>query len=282
MVVDRARRPGRRRVAAAASRAARRRATSPTRSSSRTGAALRVVAALTEDEAALYRDGEEVAVPEEMLQALLDGFTAVDAVVEGHVTTAALRSGEGAFPEAEQGRAAADPGAAAVPVERQGRPVRPRPRPRGRDGAGWSPSRSRRSRAASRTRSWRPTCCGSTAQPLDDVPLLERKRLLEAVLTESFLVRVSAFVRPSAVMTLVSWGTLGFERAVVPRVEQPLPAPGGSTRTGRSPRRPNRPASTRCPSRYAPALSRPGRSRPAAPASTSRTRRARRTRPRRP
>ena len=48
-------------------------------------------------------------------------------------------------------------------------------------------------------------------QPLDDVPLLERKRLLEAVLTESFLVRVSAFVRPSAVMTLVSWGSLGFK-----------------------------------------------------------------------
>ena len=35
-------------------------------------------------------------------------------------------------------------------------------------------------------------------QPIDDVPLLERKRLLEAVLDESYLVRVSAFVRPSA------------------------------------------------------------------------------------
>ena len=47
-------------------------------------------------------------------------------------------------------------------------------------------------------------------QPLDDVPLLERKRQLEAVLDESYLARVSTFVRPSAVMTLVSWGTLGF------------------------------------------------------------------------
>ena len=45
---------------------------------------------------------------------------------------------------------------------------------------------------------------------LADVPLLERKRLLEAVLSESFLARLSTFVRPSAVMTLVSWGMLGF------------------------------------------------------------------------
>jgi hypothetical protein len=36
----------------------------------------------------------------------------------------------------------------------------------------------------------------------------ERKRPRECV-TESFLVRVSAFVRPSAVMTLVSWGRSG-------------------------------------------------------------------------
>jgi hypothetical protein len=51
-------------------------------------------------------------------------------------------------------------------------------------------------------------------QPLFDVPLLERKRLLEAVLEESYLVRVSAFVRPSAVITLVTWGTIGFRDLV--------------------------------------------------------------------
>ena len=43
-----------------------------------------------------------------------------------------------------------------------------------------------------------------------DVPLLERRRLLEGVLDESYLVRLSAFVRPSAVLTLVTWGALGF------------------------------------------------------------------------
>jgi ATP-dependent DNA ligase len=47
-------------------------------------------------------------------------------------------------------------------------------------------------------------------EPLLEVPLLERKRLLGTVLEESFLVRVTAFVRPSAVMTLVTWGALGF------------------------------------------------------------------------
>ena len=59
---------------------------------------MRVVAALTEDEVALYSDGGEVPVPDELLQALLDSFGAVEAVIEGHVTTTALRSSSGAFP----------------------------------------------------------------------------------------------------------------------------------------------------------------------------------------
>src|SRR4051812_43612463 len=59
---------------------------------------MRVVAALTEDEAALYRDGGDVVAPDELLRALLDAFQAVEAVVEGHVTTSALRSSAGAFP----------------------------------------------------------------------------------------------------------------------------------------------------------------------------------------
>jgi hypothetical protein len=47
-------------------------------------------------------------------------------------------------------------------------------------------------------------------QSLLDVPLLERKRQLDGLLAVSELVRVTTFVRPSAVMTLVGWGALGF------------------------------------------------------------------------
>src|ERR1019366_3581781 len=48
-------------------------------------------------------------------------------------------------------------------------------------------------------------------QDLADVPLLERKRLLDTVLRPSKLVRVTPFVRPvSAPRTLITWATLGF------------------------------------------------------------------------
>ena len=46
--------------------------------------------------------------------------------------------------------------------------------------------------------------------PLLDVPLLERKRLLEAVVTESDLVRRSAYVRPPIDTWIHSWKALGF------------------------------------------------------------------------
>ncbi len=47
-------------------------------------------------------------------------------------------------------------------------------------------------------------------ESLVDVPLLERKRHLETILEPSYLVRVTPFVKPSAIITLVTWGTLGF------------------------------------------------------------------------
>ena len=47
-------------------------------------------------------------------------------------------------------------------------------------------------------------------QSLLDIPLLERKRQLDGLLALSDLVRVTTFVRPSAVMTLVGWGAMGF------------------------------------------------------------------------
>lgn len=169
----------------------------------------RVVAALTGDEAALYSHGEEIAVPRELLHALLDAFTAVDAVIEGHLTTAALRSSEGAFP----------------PSPRVERPPILVP-PRFRQGVKDDPFLLARDHET-RARAIEPEVLEALeggerhafvatdllwldGQSLTEIPLLERKRQLEAVLGESHLVRVTAFVKPSAVPTLVTWGMLGF------------------------------------------------------------------------
>jgi len=47
-------------------------------------------------------------------------------------------------------------------------------------------------------------------QPLLDIPLLERKRLLESVVRETELVRRGAYVRPPIDTWLASWRSLGF------------------------------------------------------------------------
>jgi ATP-dependent DNA ligase len=49
-------------------------------------------------------------------------------------------------------------------------------------------------------------------QPLLDVPLLERKRVMESVVRESRLVRLGTFVRPPVDPWLGSWRTFGFSR----------------------------------------------------------------------
>jgi hypothetical protein len=49
-------------------------------------------------------------------------------------------------------------------------------------------------------------------EPLLDVPLLERKRILESVLSESALVRRGIYVRPPIDSWIGSWRTIGFNR----------------------------------------------------------------------
>ncbi len=70
---------------------------------------VRVAACLTAGAAELWREGTTVAVPDELPAALVDAFRALYAVVEGHLTTVALQSGEGALPALHSVRAAAAP-----------------------------------------------------------------------------------------------------------------------------------------------------------------------------
>ena len=167
----------------------------------------RVVAALHPGEGALYRDGEELAMPVALLEALLHGFTALEAVVEGHVTTAALRTGEGAIarmPEVER------PSLLIPRAMRRRPPLDPGDRVRN--------ARIERRELATLdalARGERHVFVATDlllldGQRLDDVPLLERKRLLEAILDELELVRVSAYVRSSSTGVLLSWSSLGF------------------------------------------------------------------------
>ena len=171
---------------------------------------MRVVAALTVDEAALYRDGGELPIPDELLRALLDNFGAVEAVIEGHVTTAALRSSEGAFPtmpkverppilvpRALRKNVRDDPYVHARDYEAAALRLEPLVRE--------ALERGERHAFVATDLLW------VDGEGLMDVPLLERRRLLEGVLDESYLVRLSAFVRPTAVLTLVTWGSLGFK-----------------------------------------------------------------------
>jgi hypothetical protein len=168
-----------------------------------------VAAALTADDAALYANGAELPLTDELRQSLLDAFRAVEAVVEGHVTTEALRSGEGAFPT---GMTVERPPIIVPRAIRSS--VKDDPYVHARDFE--AAALEAEPVVAAALERGEPHAFVATdllwldGESLLDVPLLERKRHLEAVLDESFLVRVTAFVRASAVLTLVAWGTLGF------------------------------------------------------------------------
>jgi hypothetical protein len=170
---------------------------------------MRVVAALSENEAALFRDGGEVPVPDELLQALLDGFRAVEAVIEGHVTTSALRSSAGAFPTMPK---VERPPILVPRAIRQD--VKDDPFVRARDyeqaAARLEPAVREALERGERHAFVATDLLWVDGTSLADVPLLERRRILEGVLSESYLVRISTIVRPSSVLTLVTWGALGF------------------------------------------------------------------------
>jgi hypothetical protein len=170
---------------------------------------VRVAAALTADDAALYRAGAELQVPAEMRNALLGGFNAVEAVVEGHLTTQAFRDGTGV-------------GAAMPKVERPPllvprglfKSVKDDPYVRARDYANREEQMAASVMEAIgdgiRHAFVATDLLWLDGVPLDDIPLLERRRLLDGALGSSDLVRMSPTVKKTAVLTLVTWGQLGF------------------------------------------------------------------------
>lgn len=170
---------------------------------------LRVLCALSVDAAVFIHEGEAIAVPAELPPAMVDAFDGLDALVEGTLTTKALESGEGILPPM--------PGVERPPIlvpRVARRSVQDDPFVRARDHEAREDAiagpvlaklaRGERHVFVATDLLW------LDGTPLDDVPLLERKRLLDGVLDASYLVRVTPIVKPSAILTLVTWGTLGF------------------------------------------------------------------------
>jgi ATP-dependent DNA ligase len=65
-------------------------------------------------------------------------------------------------------------------------------------------------------------------QPLLDLPLLERKRLLDSIVVGNDLVRASPYVRPPLDRWLPSWQAVGFKGAVLKAANSRY-VPGGAT-----------------------------------------------------
>lgn len=157
-----------------------------------------VVHASTAGVSILDADGAEVDALPEVIAAVGDALMAGSVVIDGYLTPQAARTSEGAIL-----------GEVAVPGSREmtaqifiGR---------GRD--------RRRQLAESEAPVVRPgdplvlVCVDLLAiddQPLLDVPLLERKRLLESAIDENLLVRLGAYVRPPVDPWVGSWRAQGF------------------------------------------------------------------------
>jgi hypothetical protein len=167
-------------------------------------AGVRVLAAIDGDEATL---GDETGDPLEghvaVKAALADARRAEQLVVDGHLTKMTVRDGSGAYVPMDD-----------LPTASQliSRPL----------------VGMRRTRAEEATKQMEEARVARTFGPDDvvsfvavdlvwldgealfDVPLLERKRLLESVLGESELVRRGVFVRPPIEHWISSWRALGF------------------------------------------------------------------------
>lgn len=171
---------------------------------------IRAAAALEPDAVAVYDEGAEaLPLPDGLARAMIDAFTALGAVVEGHVTLPAvldLAAGEPRPPHVER-----------PPI------LFPRWTRRSRPSTIDAEVREREHRAAEAAREVREALARGEphvfvatdlllldGQPTHGLPLLERKRLLESILVPSEAVRVSAYVQASSARVVASWAALGF------------------------------------------------------------------------
>lgn len=170
---------------------------------------LAAVAALTEDAAAVFAYGEEIAIPEELREALRLAFEAVEAVIEGRVTTKALQGGEGTrlkLPKVERSPLLIPRGLMKNLTDDPLTRAKERTRK-----AAEAERKVLEALAAGEPHGFVATdLLWLDGQSLLGVPLLERKRLLEAVLAPSQLVRITTFVRATSIGMLMTWGSQGF------------------------------------------------------------------------
>ena len=155
-------------------------------------AGLRVVAAFEGGRAEIYRYGDRIVVPASLEEALGYAFEAVDGVVEGNLTKKAFDTGVGAAPALD---AVARP-AFSLPrfLQRDNRD----PYVIGRRHQAEEEARALpliQALAEGEDHAFVATdLLWLDGQSLLDVPLLERKRLLDTVLAQSRLVRVTPFI----------------------------------------------------------------------------------------
>ena len=171
----------------------------------------RVLAALTARRVELVHDGRLLDLPAALRAQLATTLLADAIVAEGVLTPEALATGEGAYPEPETIRFRPRRLLLGSLGERRERLVREHGDAIRAEAAG---ARMLPTLFAEPTAFVATDLLWLDGEPLLDVPLLERKRLLEAVLAESELVRRTVYVRPSSGGSLLAWRSLGFTQLV--------------------------------------------------------------------
>lgn len=161
---------------------------------------LRFLGAVADDHAILQDvDGEPLDGLPAMAEALIDAVGGIGVIVDGYVTAELATDGTGTFTGG-----VTDPAARVTTRNLVG--VRP----------GSDEQRLDKGQAARMPRAEDPVALVLVdllwldGEPLLDIPLLERRRQLESVITETDLVRCGIFVRPPIDTWVGSWRAMGF------------------------------------------------------------------------